>query len=222
MAIALLSSCTATKRKYFPGYYIESSGKKKSIPVEPDKALSVPYIPSIPSPDFTQPSDTLSLTCSIESVPIALKEDKPVVFNSNYSKTAYSKKKKTSKSQVQSQSDEGNEVAEFAKWFGIGLLIGGFALFWYVSILVGLFFMGIGLLFFIGGVIGSSTSHKGTQREENKSGEYQDVVYLKNGGIVRGVIIESIPNVSLKIETSDRSVFVFTYDEIIKITKERQ
>ena len=37
---------------------------------------------------------------------------------------------------------------------------------------------------------------------------YQDVVYLKNGSIIRGVIIEQIPNKSIKIETSDKSVFV--------------
>lgn len=49
---------------------------------------------------------------------------------------------------------------------------------------------------------------------------YQDVVYLKNGSIIRGVIIEQIPNKSIKIETIDKSVFVFQLDEIEKITKE--
>jgi hypothetical protein len=49
---------------------------------------------------------------------------------------------------------------------------------------------------------------------------YQDVVYLKNGSIIRGIIIEQIPNKSIKIETADRSVFVFRIDEIEKLTKE--
>lgn len=49
---------------------------------------------------------------------------------------------------------------------------------------------------------------------------YQDVVYLKNGSIIRGVIIEQIPNKSIKIETSDKSVFVYQIDEIEKMTKE--
>lgn len=49
---------------------------------------------------------------------------------------------------------------------------------------------------------------------------YQEVVYLKNGKIIRGVIIEQIPNKSLKIQTADLSVFQFTLDEIDKITKE--
>lgn len=51
---------------------------------------------------------------------------------------------------------------------------------------------------------------------------YQDVVYLKNGSIIRGVIIEQVPNASIKIETSDRSIFVYQMDEIEKITKEEK
>ncbi len=49
---------------------------------------------------------------------------------------------------------------------------------------------------------------------------YQDVVYLKNGSIIRGVIIEQVPNKSIKIETADGSVFVYQMDEIEKIAKE--
>ena len=49
---------------------------------------------------------------------------------------------------------------------------------------------------------------------------YEDVVYLKNGSIIHGMIIEQIPNQSLKIQTADRSVFVYSFDEISKITKE--
>lgn len=49
---------------------------------------------------------------------------------------------------------------------------------------------------------------------------YDDVVYLKNGGIIRGMIIEQVPNESLKIQTHVRNVFVYRMDEIQKITKE--
>ena len=49
---------------------------------------------------------------------------------------------------------------------------------------------------------------------------YQDVIYLKNGSIIRGTIIEQIPNVSLKIETADKNAFVYKMEEIDKITKE--
>jgi len=49
---------------------------------------------------------------------------------------------------------------------------------------------------------------------------YQDVVYLKDGSIVRGSIIEQIPNKTIKIETVDRSIFVYQTKEIEKLTKE--
>ncbi len=48
-----------------------------------------------------------------------------------------------------------------------------------------------------------------------------DVVYLKNGSIIRGTIIEQVPNQSIKIETLDRSsIIALKIDEIEKITKE--
>jgi hypothetical protein len=50
--------------------------------------------------------------------------------------------------------------------------------------------------------------------------QYEDVVYLKNGSIIRGTIIEQVLNESLKIRTKDGSVFVYNTDEISKITKE--
>ena len=50
--------------------------------------------------------------------------------------------------------------------------------------------------------------------------QYQDVVYLKNGSIIRGVIIEQIPGDSLKIQTRGGSVFVHRMSEVLKIAKE--
>ena len=51
--------------------------------------------------------------------------------------------------------------------------------------------------------------------------DMKEVVYLKNGSIIKGIIIEQIPNKSLKIETSDGSIFVCNYRDVEKITKER-
>ena len=48
----------------------------------------------------------------------------------------------------------------------------------------------------------------------------EDVVYLKDGTIVRGIIIEQIPGESLKIQTQGGSVFLYTLEEIAKIVKE--
>lgn len=48
----------------------------------------------------------------------------------------------------------------------------------------------------------------------------QEVVYLKNGGVIRGTIIEQKPNESLKIQTVEGNVFVYQMDEVDKIAKE--
>ena len=50
--------------------------------------------------------------------------------------------------------------------------------------------------------------------------QMEDVVYLKDGSIVRGIVIEQIPGASLKIQTQGGSVFVYTMDEIQKMTRE--
>lgn len=49
---------------------------------------------------------------------------------------------------------------------------------------------------------------------------YEDVVYLKNGSIIHGIIIEQVPNESVKIQTKDKNIFVYRMDEISKMTKE--
>jgi hypothetical protein len=51
--------------------------------------------------------------------------------------------------------------------------------------------------------------------------DYQDVIYLKDGSIIRGMIIEQVPGKSIKIETPERHVFVYQMDKIEKITKEK-
>ena len=48
----------------------------------------------------------------------------------------------------------------------------------------------------------------------------EDVVYLKNGDIVWGTIVEQIPGESLKIQTADGSVFVYAMNKISKIVRE--
>ena len=49
-----------------------------------------------------------------------------------------------------------------------------------------------------------------------------DVVHLKNGSIIRGMVIETIPNETIKIRTSDGSIFVYSFDDVEKITKETE
>lgn len=52
------------------------------------------------------------------------------------------------------------------------------------------------------------------------SAQMIEIVHLKNGSQIRGIITEQVPNKHLKIQTSDGSIFVYSYDEIEKISKE--
>ncbi|MFH0774685.1 MAG: outer membrane beta-barrel protein [bacterium] len=47
-----------------------------------------------------------------------------------------------------------------------------------------------------------------------------DVVYLKDGGVIKGKVIEAVPGVSYKIRTADGSIFVFEIDKVEKINYE--
>ncbi len=49
---------------------------------------------------------------------------------------------------------------------------------------------------------------------------YKGVVELKNGSIIKGTIIEQIPNQQIKIQTADGNVFVYQMDEVSKLKKE--
>ncbi|MBP9152594.1 MAG: DUF1566 domain-containing protein [Flavobacteriales bacterium] len=48
----------------------------------------------------------------------------------------------------------------------------------------------------------------------------QDIVYLKNGSIIKGVIIEQILGQTIKLETRDGNIFVFQENEVEKLTRE--
>lgn len=52
--------------------------------------------------------------------------------------------------------------------------------------------------------------------------QIQETLYLHNGSIIRGEIIEQVPNTSLKIRTADGNILVFQMSEIEKISKEEQ
>jgi hypothetical protein len=47
-----------------------------------------------------------------------------------------------------------------------------------------------------------------------------DVLYLKNGSIIKGLVTEIITGQTVKIETPDGNIFVFKQDEVEKIVKE--
>lgn len=127
----------------------------------------------------------------------------------------------TLKSLKKSASSEGGGSG--SRGFGIFLIVVGIIVFLFVSLIVGLLLALLGLVLVASGKSKSSPEPVNTAEnvvKEEKKVEYIEVLYLKNGSIIRGMIIEQIPNVQVKIQTSDGSVFVYTMDQVLKITKE--
>lgn len=48
----------------------------------------------------------------------------------------------------------------------------------------------------------------------------QDNVYLKDGSVIKGIVIEQIPNRSVKVKVADGSIYVYSMDLVEKIVKE--
>ena len=48
----------------------------------------------------------------------------------------------------------------------------------------------------------------------------KDIVYLKNGSVIKGMILEMIPDKTIKIQTADGNIFVYNMSEVEKISKE--
>jgi hypothetical protein len=51
---------------------------------------------------------------------------------------------------------------------------------------------------------------------------YVDVVQMKNGNIIRGIIMEQVPYKSITIKSNSGEVFNLSYDDIVKISKEEK
>ena len=47
----------------------------------------------------------------------------------------------------------------------------------------------------------------------------KDVLYLKNGSVIYGQLIEMVPEKQVKIKTTDGSVFVYNTSEVDRIEK---
>jgi len=50
---------------------------------------------------------------------------------------------------------------------------------------------------------------------------WEDVVYLKNGNVVRGIIVEQVPGQTIKVQTTDGQTSTFMITEIQKFGKEK-
>ncbi len=105
-------------------------------------------------------------------------------------------------------------------WVLLGL---GFAIFLFASILIGGLIMLVGLIIVLvqlGQQPAKTDPNLKTTTEKPAETALEDVVYLKNGTVIRGKIMEQTPNVSIKIQTADGNIFVYKMEEITKISRE--
>ncbi len=116
-----------------------------------------------------------------------------------------------------------NPITDIFFIFGALFLTGGILLLVFVNIVLGVIILIIGLMLLVlGGVfLAQNKPIEEVIKPKTEETITVDVVYLKNGSIVKGQIVEQIIGVSIKIETRDGSMFVYKADEVEKITKEK-
>jgi len=105
---------------------------------------------------------------------------------------------------------------------GLGSLISGIILLSFGSLIFFFVFWPLGVLMLIAGLI---TLLVGTilysKRDKNPLGEFQETIYLKNGSIIKGSIIEQVIDDYVKVRMKDGNVLVYKMTEVEKITKEK-
>lgn len=239
----MLASCSIEKRVHMPGYHVEwVSGKnnRSGLDLEsarrghtPQEDRVLPERSAVGSAAFNTTeeqtsADTDEVFASTENVaiPSAVKSNfaDPAmdshVVHIDHDRTEGAKraevratKKEVISALKSSNSSSGGSGALRA--IGWVVLIIGLLFLLFISILLGALLMILGLIF----VLAGGSKDASSSQSKGKS-EYIDVVYLKNGSMIKGMIIEQTPNVSIKIQTRDGSVFVYQMDEVEKITKE--
>ncbi len=99
-------------------------------------------------------------------------------------------------------------------------LVAGTLVLLFASVLIGIILLVIGLIFMIVGAAVSS-QNKSQSNENEVIYENIDVIYLKNGSMIRGVIMEMVIDDYVKIKMKDGSIYVYEMSEVDKITKEK-
>lgn len=244
VVVVLGASCgsrlTVEKRLHRPGYHIEvgntvkAEQKRDIVTVDADDDASVHVS------DQNQKNEDDLIASSDNNILVTANEGRQQALNgtsndhdqsneiptrhrngSSVHKMRSDSKSSTAdlqKLSVEEASKAGENGSNPVKTIGIILTFLGLLLALFISWLIGLILVIIGAVMWIAG--GSGNNQNSSRENARSKNELQDVVYLKNGSIIRGLIIEQVPNVSLKVQTADGNVFVFQMDEVAKITKE--
>lgn len=218
IALALfLTSCShfdIQKRHYRSGFYVNKSGAVENVnpivtSVEP--CALMPSVEVLPACEVIEEplkeSVSLMSVNEAQAVPaLSLQKELLVVQKQNPAI-----QKVVTYPQPEDGMDSGTMI--LLGWICAGLAIVSLFVLWPL-----VFFIVPAVILLI---LGYSKKNGGGTTKSKSSDTMEDVVYLKNGSIIRGTIIEQVPNVSLKIQTRDGSVFFYKMEEVEKITKEK-
>ena len=230
VAFALsFSSCSIQKRRYNTGFHLDwfsasKAEQKKDKSEPPSKAheftavesqlesasLAAVQLESDQAPRIVMPLEIDDESSPLQNIKTKVK---PIpAFKAGV--------KQVFKEKARPKPDGRSQMLK-----GIMYMVIGGIVFLFLNTIVGIILGILGFFLFLIGIGNLGRRDEEEQPvaappKDEERPEYQDVVYLKNGSIIRGMIIEQIPNKSIKIQTKDGNVFVFEMDEIEKITKE--
>ncbi len=214
LSILVLASCSIQKRLYLNGFYVENNNPAESA-ITTKRINKQKEKPQIKSEVFYNTKEPFIETSDkeINNTLSASTKTSPIIKLKQHLKPIYIEKILKEKVVTRTK-EENNKLRK-------GLLIGGWITLG-VGLVTAIIIVGIFLILIGGGLLiwGYLTPKTKTDNSDSSS-ELQDVVYLKNGSRIKGILIEQIPNKSIKIQTKDGSVFHYNMDEIDKITKEK-
>ena len=241
----LFSSCTMEKRLYNNGYYVDWKTQNKSKHskaanknLEQLKLVDISKIDRIePKTELIASSNNkeLQIPESANKITNALplegkifekefknfsttnaSENVRLSNNKNVKQNLFNKIFEKKLKKLHANSNDKNTISALSILGIVFLFLGLFTII-FLSILIGGIILLGGLLMLLFGI---NKNRDGRSKNNNPNYNQQEVVYLKNGGRLIGIIIERIPGVSLKIQTVDGNIFPIKEEEIEKITKE--
>jgi Na+-transporting methylmalonyl-CoA/oxaloacetate decarboxylase gamma subunit len=228
-----ISSCSIEKRIYRPGYHLQTNKKPLNETSSIEKKTE-------PNGNTYRHNLLVDLTCEnkinisenkTSNNDIKLSQvdrnnklieynDEPLIKpkNVDFNSIKSIKEEFDNTNEIRSNQNDVNPTKNYVyDLLGVTLIILGFTVFLFLSIVIGVVMAALG----IGIAILGNTSNKSAQKSTpNQPTQKLDVVHLKNGSIMKGTIIEQVPNEYIKLETRDGNIFVFKTDEIKLIVKE--
>jgi len=239
-AVSCSTNLRVEKRRYTKGYYVELKEKNntKNNPSQSDNTntdtyktvtelayYTIPTIKPIIESNISQTPD--GLIASLSKVDYnKLKNHvhiSPIDTNNIVAKKPISLPfKKSLLKKVLRKNLLYKENSNSSNKRGLGAIITGITLLTVGGLIFFLIFWQLGVLLLLAGLI---TLLVGTilysRKDKNIVGQYQETIYLKNGSIIKGSIIEQVVDDYVKVQMKDGNIMVYKMTDVEKIVKEK-